>query len=241
MFNNKLQKLALEAMDRLISHPIASPFRSPIIPGEEPENYFQIIPNPRNLDAIRQSLEEGKYHQIQEWFDDVELVWTNCDSYYSADSSKQFTTPSDRKYFSVVTTELRRIFAKEKRIFTQFAIGNWSHTIYELRTEVTDLMTQLPDKLKQFTSSLGKARTIKQSISTINEKELNILARIANGLTSVEDQKEMIRIVTANQPELDTGEQELRVDITKLSIPTIQTLKEFMKNALQRQGEKYPE
>jgi hypothetical protein len=169
------------------------------------------------------------------------LVWTNSDSYYSAEASKQFTTPSDRKYFSVVATELRRIFAKEKKIFAQLGIGNWGHTIYEMRTEVTDLMTQLPDKIKQFTSSLGKARIIKQSVSTLNDKELNILSRIANDLTSVEDQKEMIRIVTTNHPELETGEQELHVDITKLSLSTIQTLKEFMKTALQRQGEKYPE
>jgi hypothetical protein len=51
----------------------------------------------------------------------------------------------------------------------------------------------------------------------------------------------MIRIVTAAYPELEAGGAEIRVDVTKLNLATIQALTEFMKAALEKQGKKYPE
>jgi hypothetical protein len=140
-----------------------------------------------------------------------------------------------------VTSELRRLFAKEKSVFARLAIGNWSRALYELRTEVTDLMTRPPGKIKQFTPSLGTVRTMKPPASAIGDRELAQLVAVANDLTSDEDQEEMIRIITAGQPELadgaaDAPAREIVVDVMKLNPTTIQALKEFMKKALERQG-----
>jgi hypothetical protein len=228
-------------MERLAAHPLTASFRAPFSPGDAPQNYFQIVTNPLNLTEISTRLAEGKYADLNAWFDDVELVWSNCDAYYTSDASKSFTTPIDRRYYAVVTAELRRIFAKEKTLFVRLGIGNWSRALYELRTEVTDLMTRPPAKVRQFTPSLGTVRTMKQSASSLSDRELHRFLAMANELTADEDQREMVRIVAEGHPELDTGAPELRVDVTKLNLATIQALKEFVRAAFERQGKKYVE
>jgi hypothetical protein len=140
-----------------------------------------------------------------------------------------------------VTTELRRIFAKEKALFVRLGIAHWSRTLYELRTEVTDLMTRPPAKVRQLTPSLGSVRMMKQSASSLSDRELHRFLGMANALTADEDQREMVRIVADGHPELDTGAADLRVDVTKLNLATVQALKEFVKGAFERQGKKYNE
>jgi hypothetical protein len=237
MFNDSLRKHAVRAMDRLMAHPITAMFKAPVLKGEEPENYFQIVTNPQDLNTIRKRLEEGKYETIQSWVDDVETVWTNCDSYYSLSSSRS----NDRRYFIAVTTEGRKIFAKEKSLFDRLSIGNWCRSVYELRTEVTDFMTQPPGKVKQFTPTLGTARTMKQAAPFANDRDLQNFIVAGSMLTADEDHREMIKILCEQNPELDNGNPELFIDVTRLNPPTIQALKDFMKAALERQGKKYPE
>jgi len=102
-------------------------------------------------------------------------------------------------------------------------------------------MTQPPGKVKQFTPSLGTARTMKQATPFSNDRELQNFIIAGSMITSDDDHREMIRILSTQSPELDNGNSELFIDVAKLNVPTIQALKEFMRSALERQGKKYPE
>ena len=230
MFTEKTRKAALAAMDRLMAHPISSLFKDPIAKGEEPDRYFDVVKNPQYLQPIHQKLEDGGYKQVQDWLDDVELVWSNVELFYGNKSSWGFAA-----------AENRRLFAKEKELFDRVAIGTWCKEVYGLRTLVTDLMTQPPEKVRQFVEKLGAVRTMKHSQPLLGEKELQSFMKAAEMLTSDEDHREMIKIVTDLQPELENGRQEIFVDVTKLQLSTINALVEFMKGALEKQGQKYPE
>lgn len=230
MFSERTRKAALEVMDRVMAHPISNLFKEPIAKGEEPERYYDVVKNPQYLNPIRQKLENGQYKQIKDWMDDVELVWSNVELFYGGKSSWGFAA-----------AENRRLFAKEKSLFEQTMIGSWCREVYGLRTLVTELMTQPPEKVRQFADKLGAVRTMKHSQPLLSEKELQSFMQAAEMLTSDEDHREIIRIVTEMQPELENGRQEIFVDVTKLKPSTVQAVTEYMKSALEKQGLKYPE
>ena len=51
----------------------------------------------------------------------------------------------------------------------------------------------------------------------------------------------MIKIIDELQPEIDNGTMEIRLDVNKLNLNTVYTLREYMREALEKKGLKYPE
>jgi hypothetical protein len=49
----------------------------------------------------------------------------------------------------------------------------------------------------------------------------------------------MIKIITTGHPELETGNTDLHIDVTTLSPRTISALREYMQEALARQGKRF--
>lgn len=227
----KLRREAINAMTEIMSHPISTLFRDPVVPGDvAPPQYFEIISNPQDLSTIKTQLIDKKYTSVQKWLDDVEAVWANAEQYHGKD------TP-----FAIAAAENRRLWGKIKKNIENSAIGKWCGDVYEYRTQITDIMTQPPSKVKQFTSSLGTARSMKQAQPTLSEKEIHNFILASSQLTTDDDYREMINIITEMQPELETGSQELDVDVSKLNINTINRLKEYIKSKLEKFGLKYPE
>jgi hypothetical protein len=133
MLDNRLRKLAIDAMDRLMSHPISSPFLNSLKPEEAPPNYSEMMKNPVSLSGIREGLLEGKYTRVQSWFEAMELCWRNFDSLRTGDSTKV-------SLFEGVTGELRRLFGKEKRLFTEPEVDHWFSEVSERQKKVKGLM-----------------------------------------------------------------------------------------------------
>jgi hypothetical protein len=127
MLDNRLRKLAIDAMDRLMSHPISSPFRNSL-KSEEAR-----LQNPVSLSGIREALLEGKYTRVQSWFEEIELCWTNFDSLRAGE-------PTKVSLFRGVTGELRRLFAKEKRLFTEPELDDWVSEVSEQQKKVKCVM-----------------------------------------------------------------------------------------------------
>ena len=49
-------------------------------------DYPQIVTNPMDFSTIRTKLKEHKYEQIQDFMDDMELVFYNCKTYNGTES-----------------------------------------------------------------------------------------------------------------------------------------------------------
>lgn len=228
--NEEIRKAAIEVMNQMIAHPIANDFIEPIQPGDDMQDYFEIIKNPRDLTSIKNNLIENKYNCVQAWIDDVELVWANAEQYYPPDSHQ-----------IVIAAECRRLFAKHKHSVDALSMGTWCGEVYRLRTRFYDLMGQPPARVKQYASSLGAAHTMKQNMPKFTERECQNFIAASERLSGEEDQREMIRIIDEMQPDIDPGSAEIHLDLTKLNLQTLYALRDYMRTTLEKRGSKYPE
>jgi hypothetical protein len=208
-----------------------------------PKNYFSVVSHPKDLSTVKGRLASLAYTQIYEFLSDMETIWTNCETFYGDPVNSPDVSPQDRRLFKLAAAEGRRLFAKERTIFERPTVAAWCEKVYNLRTAVTDLMTQPPGKVKQFAANIGTARTMKQAQPPVTERELRNFIIAGQLITSDEDHREMIKILTSAQgnAEPETTGHEWHVNVTTLAPATLQALKEYMKKALEKSGQKYPE
>ncbi|OHT05788.1 Bromodomain containing protein [Tritrichomonas foetus] len=228
--NDEIRKAAIKVMDLIIAHPIANDFIEPIKENDGMPDYFEIVKNPQDLSTIKTRLSDSKYSNVQQWIDDVELVWSNAEQYYGA-----------QNHNASIAAECRRLFTKYKRSVDALSMGTWCGEVYRLRSKLYDLMGQPPARVKQYASSLGAAHTMKQNMPRFTEREFQSFIAASEMLTGEEDQKEMLKIIDEMQPEIDPGTAEIHLDLTKLSLPTLYALRDYMRTTLEKRGSKYPE
>jgi len=224
---------AISVIDELFKHPASTLFQTPVEKDKETENdYFQIVKNPQDLGTIRKRLVSKEYKLIKDWLDDIEMVWSNAELYNGSEH-----------YVSHLANYCRTIFRKELKNHHLQTIEAWCKDVYKFRTKVSETMAQPPPKVKQYAGSLNAGRSLKQSSqnSYMSDKELSSLVTAAEKLVSEEHQREMIRILNEFQPDLDLGESELSLDLSRLHPHTLQALREYMKSAYEKNGEKFPE
>ena len=227
MFTEDSRKLAIEAMDRLMQHPISTPFQRDT--GID-ELGALMDARPTSLIEIRRKLGDNGYTDVNEWFEDVENLWKTAELADGESSPR-----------GIAAAENRRLFAKEKRLFDNATLGKWCGALYECRTGMVKMMMTPPDKVKEFAEEIGPVRVMRQTEAPLPEKEMMNFIKAAMMINSDEHHREMIKIVTATQPELENGRPELIIDATKLHRDTALALVAYMKTALEAQGMKYPE
>ena len=227
MFTEGSRKLAIEAMDRLMRHPISTPFQRDA--GLD-ELGALMDARPTSLIEIRRKLEDNGYLDVSEWLDDVENVWKTAE-----------LTEGEASPRGIAAAENRRLFAKEKRLFDNAALAKWCGSLYECRTGMMKMMRETPDRVKEFAEEIGPVRVMRQEESPLPERDMMNFIKAAMMINSDEHHREMIKIVTATQPELENGRPELVIDATKLHRDTALALVAYLKTALEAQGMKYPE
>jgi hypothetical protein len=234
MLTEPLRRQAVRSMDRLMSHPIVTWFSS--------SGLFGVAPPRMTLTAIRARLWSDSYERVQDWFDDVDSVWAHYFSYSRPGAGDNTDLGAIRGVIGIASDEGRRIFSKEKARFGPPAVKGWCDEVYRLRTSLTEMLAQPDGKGKLPAPSVATLRTAKRASAVMTDRELHRFIQIGTEVLSGEqDQREMIRILTTEQPELESGKMEIHVDVTKLPEKTILALKNYMKSALERQGKKYPE
>lgn len=213
---------AVSIMKELLKHPLARCFL--YITDMFDENTS--VPSLIDLHAIKQKLKGREYQTFDEWLADIESVWTNVETY------------SNNALLSSIATDCRKIFSKIRRNFSISTLSHWRKEVYRLRTRVYDLMGQPPARVKQYAASLGAANTMKQNMPPFTEKEIHAFLASAELMTP-EDNSEMLKIIDEMQPEMDPGTMEIFLDVSKINVQTIYALREYMKQALEKRGEKY--
>lgn len=85
--NRKLKARCLEETDRILSLNIAKIFSRPVDPDLDGlPDYFEVVNKPMDLATVRRNLIADKYKTVEEWKNDVDLVWGNCYLYNGDDS-----------------------------------------------------------------------------------------------------------------------------------------------------------
>ncbi|EAX98806.1 Bromodomain containing protein [Trichomonas vaginalis G3] len=223
-------KKAIIAIDNVMQHPAAILFNSPYEAEPDTESdYYQVIKNPQDFGSIKKRLENKQYKKIDEVVTDVELIYKNTKQFYGEGE------------ITLLANHCFKQFMKQLRKNDILPFSKWCNEVFRLRTRFAELMSNLPNKVRQFSSSINQGRTTKQTTPIISESELQRFIAAAEKLQSEEDQKEMIRILNENQPELDVGSSEILLEITRLNHQTFNALKKYMTEALERKGLRYPD
>lgn len=226
------KEIAIRIMDELCDHPITSTFLDPVPTGEDaPAKYFEIIKKPIDLGTIKKNLGDGKYATLQEWISDVELVWKNAETYNEPGSA-----------VAVNAGEGRRIFEKLSRRTSKYLMGAWCSEAYRLKRKITEIIQNPPQgKVKNVTQNANNSKQQKHNISLFSENDMVNFVKASEMLKEDVYQREMLKIIDDNQPEVDNMEEHVEIDITKLNLTTLHALQDYMKTTLEHTGRKYPE
>ena len=72
-------KYMKEHLEKLMSHPLAIAFLEPVDPEAEGlPNYNKVIKHPMDLGTIKKKLHDDKYKTVDEFVEDINLVWRNA-------------------------------------------------------------------------------------------------------------------------------------------------------------------
>ncbi|KAH0795726.1 acetyltransferase, GNAT family protein [Histomonas meleagridis] len=74
------------------------PFLNPVSLKDAP-NYLEIVQKPMDLSTIEKNIEENKYQTLDQFVDDMKLIFTNCYAYNAVDSVYHRSAKELEKYF----------------------------------------------------------------------------------------------------------------------------------------------
>jgi len=115
LISEKDYKICKFILEKIKKHEKSSSFRLPAIrcfPTEEGKEYYKsIISHPQDLGHITKRLNSKKYLSIQEFYDDLTLIWNNAQKF----NSKQTLIYRDSLYMSKYTDKL----FKDKNLYNK--------------------------------------------------------------------------------------------------------------------------
>jgi hypothetical protein len=227
--NDRIRRAAIAVMNQIAAHPAANDFLDPFQPSADEPDYFEKITDPQDISTIKARLASNEYTSVQQWLKDVDTVWSNAITY-----------KGEKSDHAAMAVWCRQLFAKYKRSVDVLTIGTWCRELYRLRSRVYDLMALPPVKVKQYASASNSGHGSRQTMTPLTEAELQSFVA-AGEMLSDEEHAEMIRVIEELDPEFDSASPDLVLDVTTLNLRTIYALRDFMKTALEKRGQKYPE
>ena len=216
----KIQLSLISIINELFQHPITTSVRS--LPRDEKSTL--------DLEEIKNNVSSLKYSSVSQMCTDLERVWHELEE------------RSENSQMSLkISCECRRLLGKLRSKYDNSVLPQWCNTVYKIRTNLTNEMTQPPDAVVQVIPAIGKARPTKLNATGMSERETYNFLLAADMIKKVEDHREMIKIVNEMQPELENASMEVNLNLNDLNAQTAQALKNYMRTALERDGLTYPE
>lgn len=220
MENSKVQGILLSIINELLRHPITTSVR----------NLERSEKATIDLTEIKNKVAQNQYTSIPQMCNDIETVWKELEE-RSQDSQANIK----------ISCECRRLLGKLRMRFDTSDVPQWCNSIYRVRSALTNLMTQPPEKVGQIIPSIGKARPTKINRTGMSERDVYNFLQAANMITKPEDHKGMIKIINEMQPEIETSSIDVNLNIDDINSATAEALRNFIRAALERDGLKYPE
>lgn len=237
-FMDKFIKLScFSILDELEKHPISKMFAEPVDPIiDEAPNYFDIVKSPMDFSTVRNKLNSEKYQTIQDFKNDVQLIFSNA-ALYNGKSSP----------VGVVAAELSQQFKELSKSLTDNPDSCWYNKLIQLKRSLINHVQQHPSNVQKqkqdqtiedestFTCEIGKFE-----VSMMSSKDLECLAF---NLLKIEEPKQIesiIKIINEENPEVDTNDG-ATIDLNILTPQSLRKLKEFTINELEMTGKDYDE
>jgi hypothetical protein len=206
-------------------------FSHPIDPEQDNvPTYLQIIHRPMDLGTVRHKLQSGQYQSIQQWKDDVELIWDNSYHFNGRES-----------LVSTLAKQLQQMFRDLTEHFTDSPIGDWVVRCDALRHEVDRLtkMAPKPAMAPKFSAKVMATRqevkrdplptrTQSAPLKRLSEAEIAQLAEEVNHLEDPDHVTKIIELIKRHEPQLATSGEELEIEVSKLRNSTLLALRDLV-------------
>ena len=131
----------LKIIDNILERPISLVFQDPVDPIlDEVPDYFDIISRPSDLSTVRQRLVDNKYESMQDFKDDVNLIWENAITYNGRPSLPAY-----------IADELSKYFNKQIAALEDPQVEQWINDFLKTRSILWKLFQNAPKGLSSFT------------------------------------------------------------------------------------------
>lgn len=136
-FNRFRKTKCEEILNSLISFPICYPFLQLIDPERDgAPDYYQFVSKPMALVEVKRKLSEDKYKTIQEFKDDIELIWSNAKAYNG-----------DGTLFTDMALEARHWFNKKMKHFPDTPEQEWAQKVISISKRLFKLSAHPPPEI----------------------------------------------------------------------------------------------
>jgi hypothetical protein len=219
-------------MATLLSHHSSDVFKNPVDPVlDECPDYLTIVRFPMDLTTISRNLDENKYSTIQQWKNDVQLVWSNAVLYHGANS-----------LLGLLARDFEILFHRVTEGFSDSVTHDW-YTMLDLLSEEfsaeVKILSAAAPSLKRRSSSLMSASA---SFSDRLEGEWawDEIEALGNGIRKIRKKKNILRLLEclrSMEPQLVGNKRKLDVNLCELSTATLLALKEELDAIPRREGD----
>jgi hypothetical protein len=224
-------------MDKIGSYRISSMFAHPVDPDREGlATYTQIVQHPMDLGTVRAKLENDEYETIDQWKNQMELVWENTYRFNGRQS-----------LIASLAKQLQTLFHDETAQITGSGISDWVSKFDILRLEVEKIGKSGP-KAAFPTVPANKKMTTRQHTeppmkipkdpplpraASAQPKQLSEddIVKLTEEVNQIENPDWIQRIVTLikkSEPHLATSGEELEIEVSKLRPSTLVALRNLV-------------
>jgi hypothetical protein len=189
-------------------------------------NYYLKIRNPMDLGQIQAKLLMNEYDSVEDWKNDVKLVWTNAERFHGPYSC-----------VGAVGAELRKRFTKMIDDESENSLKSWAARFRHVTTRLDILTRSAPPSISRYSqTSIQVPRVPKPHYRAIR----NLIASSAQ-LTEAKDAQDMFRIIQQFAPGTPLMGKTMKMDLDRLPHVAFWAIERFVKKRFTELGKTYPQ
>lgn len=131
------QTKCLQIIDKLISWPICSPFVELVDPERDgAPDYLDVVKHPMALKKVQQRINNGEITTLEQFKDDVNLIWSNAKLYNGEDT-----------LFTHMAMEASLWFNEKMKKFPTTQEEEWTRKLQRTTQKLLDVLCHPPAEL----------------------------------------------------------------------------------------------
>ncbi|OHS99338.1 Bromodomain containing protein [Tritrichomonas foetus] len=150
----------LKVMDKIQKYHISRMFSQPVNPTTDNcPDYFSKITSPMDLGTARKKLDNNEYETVEQWKEDMELIWNNA-----------FTYNGPKALISLLAKEIQTIFRDLTVNFSSDADADWNSQFEKLKSEINSIIKTAPKINSSSKSSSRRNTQTSQQVNSSSQK-----------------------------------------------------------------------
>lgn len=222
------QRMCLDIMERLMKRPCAALFIDPVDEHEDGmSSYYMKIRTPMDLGQIQAKLLTNEYLDIDEWKDDIKLIWTNAERFHGKDSFvASLANEFKAQFFKMLDEEPN-----------ENTLKNWINSLKLQNRKLEQILTNAPIDVANNRPTVIEL----PAIPKMDTKAIQRLVDTSAQLTSKDDAREMVKIVLKHESGVQLLSKDVQMDVDALKPITMYSLERYIRDRFAERGKVFPE